>query len=149
MPPRQPDLLDWTPPATVRAFDPAQVRAAGWAGRIAKAVGIALKECRLPREKIAADMAAYAGQKVSLHMLNAWASEAREEHAIPLVKLLALIHVTRDRRLLELFAAEFGWVVIDRCHLPMIDLAHVHEQAHELRRRADRLRHQARSGGAL
>jgi len=82
-------------------------------------------------------------------MLNAWASEARDEHTIPLTRLIALLHATRDRRLLELLAAELGWAVIERRHLPMIELAAVQERQDALRRQADRLRYQARQGGAL
>ncbi|WP_431281626.1 DNA transposition protein [Humitalea sp. 24SJ18S-53] len=147
--PAQPDLLEWTPPVAVRAFDPARVRAATMAGRIAKAVSATLRDSPKDRPTIAAEMTAFIGERVSLHMVNAWASEAREEHGIPLVKLLALLHVTRDRRLLEMLAADLGWAVIERRHLPLIELAAVQERQDDLRRQADRLRHQARSGGGL
>jgi len=65
-------------------------------------------------------MSAYLGEDVSENMLNAYASEARDEHIISLVRLIALIHATRDRRPLELIASMFGWAVIERRHLPAI-----------------------------
>lgn len=147
--PAQLDLLAWSPPETVRAFDPAAVRAGTWPARIAKAVGAVLRDCPLDRAKVAQEMSAYLGARVSVNVLNAWASEARDEHTIPLTRLIALLAATRDRRLLELFAAEMGWAVIERRHLPLIDLAAVQEQQDTLRRQADRLRYQARQGGAL
>lgn len=145
----QPDLLDWTPPQPVKRFEEDQVRAASLAARISKAVSAALKECGLQREEAARRMGEYLGEKVSLAALNALASEARDDHRISVVRLMALVHVTRDPRLLQLLAEPFGWAVIDRRFLPMIELAAVQEQRDELTRRADALRRAARSGGAL
>lgn len=145
----QPDLLDWTPPQPVRRFEEDQVRAASLAARISKAVSAALKECGLTREDAAKAMGDYLGEKVSLAALNALASEARDDHRISVTRLMALIHVTRDPRLLQLLAEPFGWAVIDRRFLPMIELAAVQEQRDELARRAEALRRAARAGGAL
>ena len=82
-------------------------------------------------------------------MLDAYASEARREHAIPVTRLIALMHATGDRRLLQLIAEPLGWAVIERRYLPMIELAAVQDQRDELAKRADALRRAARAGGAL
>lgn len=146
---RQPDLLDWTPPAPVAAFAPEQVRGATLEARIARAVSVALQESKLTRDEIAARMSAWLGEKVSLNMLNAYASVARGDHSIGLSRFLALVQATGDRRLLELLAEMFGWAVIERRHLPLIEMAAVQERLDELHRTKDALRRQARAGGGL
>ncbi|MBW6399527.1 DNA transposition protein [Roseomonas sp. HJA6] len=145
----QPDLLDWQPPTPVVAFEPAQVRAASLAASVARAVAATLRDSPLPREEVGARMSAYLGERVSKHMLDAYASEQRTDHPIPVTRLVALMHATGDRRLLQLIAEPLGWAVIERRHLPMIELAAVQEQRDELARRADALRRAARAGGAM
>lgn len=152
MPPRaaaQPDLLSWQPPEPVVAYAPEQVRAASVAASIARAVAATLRDAPVSREDIAQRMSAYLGDRVSKAMLDAYASEARQEHQIPVTRLVALMHATGDRRLLQLLAEPLGWAVIERRHLPLIELAAVQERQEELRRRADTLRRTARTGGAL
>lgn len=147
--PGQASLFDWTPPATVAQFDEAHIRAATLNGRVSRAISTALKECSEPRAAIAQRMSAFLGETVSKNMLDAYASQARDDHSITAVRFIALVHATGDRRLLELFAGQFGWAVIDRKYLPLIDLAALQEKQDELRRQSDALRRQARSGGAL
>lgn len=149
MPSRQPDLLDWTPPEPVAAFAPEQVRGATLEARIARAVSIALTDSKLTRDEVAERMTAWLGMKVSANMLNAYASVARQDHPIGLARFLALVQATGDRRLLELLAEMFGWAVIERRHLPLIEMAAIREQEDELRRRRDALTRRARSEGAL
>jgi hypothetical protein len=143
------DLLEWQPPETVHRFDDIQVRAATIGGRICRAISAALTDCARSRGEIAEVMTTYLGQRVTLNMLNAYASQAREEHQIPLVRFVALVHATGDRRLLELLAELFGWTVIERKYLPLIDLATVQERAGELERIRDGLRRAAKRDGLL
>lgn len=147
--PDQPDLLDWQPPEPVASFAPERVRAANLGDGIARAVAAALRDADVGRDEIAARMSAFLGEPVPRSMLDAYASEARRTHPIPVTRLIALIHATRDRRLLQLIAEPMGWAVIERRHLPLIELAAVQDRAEELRRRADALRRAARNGGAL
>ncbi len=149
MAPRQPDLLDWTPPEPVAAFAPEQVRGATLEARIARAVSVALQDSKFTREEIAGRMSAWLGEKVSLNMLNAYASVARQDHPIGLSRFLALVQATGDRRLLELLAEPFGWAVIERRHVPLIEMAAIREQEDELRRRRDALARKARAEGGL
>lgn len=142
----QPDLLSWEPPQPVQAFEPDRVRAVSLNGQIARAVAAALKECGMPREEVARRMGDFLGDKVSTNMLDAYASQARTEHPISLPRYLALTHATRDQRLLELFAQMFGWSVIDRKYLPMIELAAVRDKEDQLRKHANRLARQIRKG---
>ena len=147
--PAQPSLLDWEPPETVRAFPAELVRGATLAARIARAVSVALAECKRPRDQIAADMSAWLGETVSVDMLNAYASPARAQHKISLPRYLAVIHATGDRRLLELLAEPFDWAVIERKHLPMIELAAAREQKDAMDRIVDAARRKARVAGGL
>ena len=145
----QPDLLDWQPPEIVRAFAPEQVRGATMEARIARAVSVALQECGHSREEIAARMSVYLQRKVSTAMLNAYASAAREDHSISLPRFLALLHATGDQRLLELLAEPFGLAVIERKHLPLIDIALLRERVDELKDQVNAKRREARARGGL
>ena len=146
---RQLDLLtDWTPPEPTVRFADVRVRAAGILALLCRGISAALSDCGKPRAEIARRMSGFLGQTVSKNMLDAYASEARDDHTIGLPRFIALLHATRDRRLLELIAEPLGWAVIERRHVPLIKLAQVHEKTEELRRQADVLRRQARMGGA-
>lgn len=114
------DLLDWEPPVIVRRYDEERVRTASLRSRIARAVSETLKEAEGSREDIAEAMSAWLGEEVSVNMLNAYASEAREDHSIPYLRLLALMHATGDVRLLQMGAEMFGHVVADIRYLDWI-----------------------------
>lgn len=144
--PGQPDLLDWQPPEAVKRFPEEQVRAATFAARVSRAVAAALADADAEREAIAARMSSFLGERVSPAMLDAYASQAREDHRISVPRLMALLHATRDRRLLELLAEPLGWAVIDRRHLPLIEVAAIREHEDELRKRREFLMRSARSG---
>lgn len=145
----QPDLLEWQPPATVTRYPEEQVRAVTFAARLSRAVAATLREADVTRAKLAERMSSYLGERVSPAMLDAYASEAREEHRISVPRLMALLHATRDRRLLELLAEPMGWAVIERRHLPMIEVAAIRDHEEELRRRREHLTRLARTGGGL
>jgi len=115
------DLLeDWTPPEIIRRFDESRIRTASLRARIARAVAETLHECDIKREEIAVAMSKWLGEDVTKNMLDAYASEAREEHTIPYLRLLGLIQVTGDVRLLQIGAEMFGHVVADNRYLEWI-----------------------------
>ena len=135
------NLLDWEAPVVVQRFAPERVRAVSLAARIAHGVSETLKDCERSREEIAVDMGAFLGVDFSVNMLNAYASEAREDHQISLLRLLALIHVTRDARLLQMIAEEIGYFVAEDRYLPWVEVgmdADKREQARELAARTER-----------
>jgi hypothetical protein len=94
-------------------------------------------------------MSEFLGQPVSVNMLDAYASQARGQHNISAVRLVALLHATQDRRLLELVAEMFGWPVIERKFLKLIELASLQEREDALRRQRETLRREARSEGLI
>ena len=138
--PDQLDLLGWAPSEPVVAFDPHTVRAASLAASISKAVSQSLKSCGRPREQVAERMSAYLAEQVSKTMLDAYASEARGEHIINVVRFIALIEATGDRRLLNFIAELFDWSVIERRYLPAIELAERLEKRAEMDREIDATR---------
>jgi len=129
------DLLTWEPPQPAKAFAPEKVRAATLRSTICRAIALALKECGQDRELIAAEIGEYLGESCPKNMLDAYASEAREDHTIPLVRFLGLVHATRDMRLLQILAQQFGWAVIPAKYLPAIEEAILADKIEELTQR--------------
>lgn len=145
--PDQPDLLEWAPSEPVVAFEPHTVRAASLAASISKAVSQALKG--KSRDAIAERMSAYLDEAVSPRMLDAYASEAKSDHIINVVRFIALIEATGDRRLLEFVAALFDWAVIERRYLPAIELAERMEKRAEMDRAIEATRSALKKGRVL
>ncbi len=143
----QADLLDWQPPEPVVSFPARAVQASTVTGRLAKAVSAAL--AGRDRALVARSMSDYLGRTVSKHMVDAYASQGRDDHTISAPRYMALTHATEDRRLLELLAEPMGWSVIERRYLPLIQLAAVREREDRLRREGEVLRRLARSGGLI
>ena len=133
--PLSPDLFDWRPSGPlVTAYPAERVRGASLRARIARAVSVTLQDAGCSREEIAAEMSAFLGEDCSRHMLDAYASGAREDHTISYLRLLALARATGDVRPLQLGAAEVGHVVLDGKVLPWVEVG----QLAELRRRIER-----------
>lgn len=121
-------LLDWQPSSPVAAFAPERVKASSLNRSISKAVAETLKSCGRTRAAVAEAMTDYLdGDPVTENVLNNYASEGRADFNINIVRLDALLAVSKDRRLLELLAARHGWAVIERRHLPAIEMAELME----------------------
>lgn len=135
------DLLAWepTPPRAIPGYDEERVRAASLRTRIAKGVAETLKDCDMPREEIARGMSEWlgGGETVTKHMLDAYASEGRESHTISYLRLLALVHVTGDLRLLQMAAGMFGHLVVDNKYREYVDLGVAAERHERIRQIAD------------
>lgn len=142
-------LLDWEPPATTERFADEQVRASTITAKLCRGVATALAEADLSREEIAERMSEFLGKPVSANMLNAYASQAREEHIINAVRFVALIHATGDKRLLEMIAELFGWTVIERRFLKLIEIAALQDHEDTIRKRREALRRDAKAEGIL
>ncbi|MCA0304149.1 MAG: DNA transposition protein [Proteobacteria bacterium] len=143
--PYQADLLSWTPPQPVVRFEPDQVRAASFDQRLCKAMALALKEARTDRALIAERMSTFLGKEVTKAMLDAYVSPARNTHQISVSRFFALLHVTQDRRLLELLAEPFGWAVVDERHADAIAEVELAEKRDEIERQLQ-LRRMKRRG---
>ncbi len=126
------DLLNWQPPEPAVRFDEHQVRGATLNARICRAMAVSLDECAATRDEIAEKMGEYLGVKVSKPMLDAYVSEARDTHTINIVRFAALVHATRDWRLLSLVPELFGFAVVDERYVSLIKATQMRERALEL-----------------
>ncbi|ACI98507.1 hypothetical protein [Rhodospirillum centenum] len=133
------DLLNWEPPKVVHRFEVDHVRAATLRAQISKAVAVALKDCGKNRDEVAQEMTDYLGETTGKNMLDAYASEAREDHVINVVRFMGLVHATGDIRLLQLLAEPFGLAVVEKKYLPAIDEAMDVDRREALAAELDRL----------
>lgn len=140
------DLLSWQPPEVVERYEDRSVWAVSLRARIAKAVGQTLKDCGIPREQIAKHMSEILGEEISVNALNAYASESREESTISLLRLIALVRVTQDVRLLQLAAETVGHAVIDTKYVSWVRVGQLADAKLEIDRELDQARRTARKG---
>lgn len=117
---------------------PAQASAdlAGFERLIAAKVARALKDDDRSREVIAAEMSdLLGGEEVTRFMLDAYASEAREQHNISAGRFLALIAVTGRFDLLDAATRRIGAAVLVGEELLAAHLGHLKAQERNLRER--------------
>ncbi len=138
------DLLSWVAPEPQVGFEPEQVRGHTISATFARAISLALTECPLDRTAIAKEMSAYLGETVSVNIVNAYASEAREDHRINMPRFMALVQATKDYRLLSLLTEGFDFAVIPKKYLPLIQQALLDDKIEELERARKAARQQWR-----
>jgi hypothetical protein len=130
------DLLNWQPPAVVKAFPPEKIRAASLRALISKATALALKESGRERREVVQIMGEWLGEACTETMLNAFASEARENHVPSLVRFLGIAHATGDaQRMLQALADQFDLAVIPARYVPAIEDAMITDRLEELKQR--------------
>ncbi|MDX9862591.1 MAG: hypothetical protein RBS99_16915 [Rhodospirillales bacterium] len=106
------NLFDWQPP--VVAHKPEAVRANSFRAKLAKAVSTTLKECGRTRAQVAEAMSRMLETEISEHVLNAAASESREDHLLNPERLWALCTVTGDFRPIAVLLDRSDKVLIDK-----------------------------------
>lgn len=139
-------LLDWEPPIPVVRHRPEMVRAQSLRGRLSRAVAVTLNECGHDRSEIAAEMGDLLGVTVTLNMLNAYASEARQSHAIPPERLWALCSVTEDWRPMDVMIDGSDLVIIERRYLGAVKEAMAQAEIERLERIRRAARRQWKAG---
>ncbi|MBI1262980.1 MAG: DNA transposition protein [Rhizobiales bacterium] len=142
--PAQLDLLSWERDEVIERFEDVNVRAASMRSRIAKGVAVTLNDAALERKEIAKRMSDWLGESVTANMLNAYASESRSEHSISYLRLLALVTVTQDPRLLQLGSELIGHSVISDRYLPWVEVGQLADKKDEIDRAFDATRRYAR-----
>lgn len=75
---------------------------------VCQLVAAVLKESPLDRHQIACEMSRLEGRTVSKLMLDAWASESREDHNIPFYQILVLEEVCHSHKLTDWHVAMRG-----------------------------------------
>ena len=111
---RRPSLTDGQMAFTFSAPKPAQDEGdlAGLGRVISSAVARALKEDVRSRGEVAGKVSSLLGEDVSKFMLDAYASEAREEHAISAARFLAVIAATGRLDILDAVISRVGGRVL-------------------------------------
>jgi hypothetical protein len=133
------DLFDdYEPRAVVARFDESLVRASNQRARVARAIAATLRDHESERDAIASEMSAYLGERVSVAMLNRYASQGAEEHAITAHRLIALAVITGDARLINALLADTGLIAIDNRFEALIRREQAREAAERLQRVAAR-----------
>lgn len=120
---------DLVPAPVVHRFDDEDVKAWSLAGRLAKAVALTMDESELTREAIAVAMTEVLKAPVSKSMLDAYASQAREQNAISAIRLSALAQVTGDLRAINVLLEEAGLIVVPKKYEALLR----RERAREMR----------------
>lgn len=113
---------------------------AGLARVFAASAALALKEDSRSRDEIAGAMSALLDEAVTKPMLDAYASEAREQHAIPAHRFWALIAVTDRLDLLDAVARRLGAAVLIGEELHAARLGHLLSQKARLETEIKNLR---------
>ncbi len=121
-------------PSVVPRFEAERIKAVGLQARVARAVSETLKDCEQSRNAIAEQMSAFLGDRVPLSMLDAYASLAKDAHNIPAHRLIALVAVAGDARLLNALLADTGFIAIESKYEALIR----REMAREARAEIDK-----------
>ena len=122
------------PEPVVDRFDDEEVKAWSVAGRLAKAVALTMENSGKSREQIAAEMTEVTKTNVSKAMLDAYASQAREQHSISALRLAALAVATGDARAFNVLLEEAGLIVVPKKYEALLR----RERAKEMRELLDR-----------
>lgn len=124
------------PPAPAKA--PAEL--AGLGRVVAGVVSKALKDDPRSRDEVAGALSALLDERVSVDMLNAYASEARDQHSIPLHRALGLIAVTDRHDLLDTLVRRIGAALLVGDELRLARLGHLKAQRVQIDEEMRRLR---------
>lgn len=140
MPPRRRDastldlFRDFTPQPVVARFEESSVRAGTLSARLSRAVSRCLDECGIPRDEVARRMSDFLGEKVPVSMLDAYASQAKTQHQISAIRLVALASVTGDERPLNALLNAADMIAVPLRYEALLK----REKAKELREELDR-----------
>ena len=116
-----PDLFaDYAPAPVVQRFSPERVRASRASARIARAVAESIRQSKRSRHDIAAEISRFLGEDVSVAMLDQYTSTANEKNNIPAHRLVALLAVTGDVRVINAALQDTSFVAIDSRFEPLI-----------------------------
>lgn len=131
------------------SFDPPalaveEASLAGLDRYVAACVARALKEDERPRAHVAGAMSALLDDEISKLMLDAYASEARDNHNISAGRFFALIAATGRFDLLDAVLTRFGARVLVGEEVLTAELGHVDRQIAQLNERKRLLQAQAK-----
>lgn len=119
--------------------EPAPARApsslAGLDREIAATVALILKEDERSRFEIAGKVSELLGDEVSKSMMDAYASEAKENHSISAARLLALIAATDRHDLFDRLVRHIGAALLVGDEIRTAEIGHIQRQMAQLKER--------------
>lgn len=118
------DLFEYQPPKVAVRYDDGVTGRGSLDNQIARLISHALRDARddgNARTDIAASMSRYLGRSISAAMLDKWASEASDEHRIPLDAFIALVDATDAKELLGFVPGMFNLTVIENEYADLIE----------------------------
>lgn len=134
--PFTPDLFSWQPPDIAAGYEDDVAGRGALDSKIARLVSRALRDAKddegKTRSEIVEEMSAFLGRGVSLSMLEKWASEASDEHRIPLDAFIALIQATGAKGLLGFVPGLFDHVAIPSKYADVVELHLIEEHEAEV-----------------
>lgn len=116
---------------------------AGFERFMAGIVAMALKEDERDRYGVAAAVSRLMGFEVSKEMLDAYASEARDNHNVSAARFFAIIAVTKRHDLLDIAVKRIGARVLVGEEILTAQLGHIDRQIAELTARKKSIAAQA------
>ncbi|GAA0600294.1 hypothetical protein [Paenochrobactrum glaciei] len=118
------DLFEYQPPKVAVRYEEGVTGRGTLDNQIARLISRALRDARDDgnnRADVAANMSRYLGRSISTAMLDKWASEASDEHRIPLDAFVALVDATGAKELLGFVPGMFNLTVIENEYADLIE----------------------------
>lgn len=118
------DLFEYQPPKVAVRYDEGVTGRGSLDNQIARLISRALRDARddgNTRADIASSMSRYLNRSISTAMLDKWASEASDEHRIPLDAFIALVDATGAKELLGFVPGMFNLTVIENEYADLIE----------------------------
>ncbi len=116
--PRTPDLFDYAGDKDpIPRFEEKVSAIASLTHRICRGMKEAAERCKtngVTRATIAKRMSEYLGDEITTQILDKYISPGSGDHQISVVRFLAFIHATGDKRLLNLIVEPFGDISVPR-----------------------------------
>lgn len=145
--PHAKNLTVWEPEAVTVGYGDDVAGRGALGNRIARLLSRALRDAKdagLSRADIAQRMSEFLGRPVQVTSLDKWASEAAEEHRIPLEAFVALIHATEQYDLLGFPPSLFGFAVVPGRYVDLIELQMLQDHEAEVAARKSALQAKVR-----
>ena len=134
---RKLELADMPLPPVVARFMPDRIRASTAAGRISRVISESIRDSAKSREEIAREMSACLGETITVAMLDQYSSTANEKNNMPAHRLVALLSVTSDVRIVNALLADTGFIAVDGKYEALIRRETLREHQHQVQQQIE------------